>query len=125
VPPKGILPLFTSCSPLFSPRSNQELSKGLRYFIDHYQSLESESALELLLRLLKGIDETGQLNWLKDTPLWEKLCQLAMICNASDLISWITLRKIPFPIPVLSWARKQFDLSVIPFERLKIRYVNL
>lgn len=107
----------------FGYRPNPHWSEAFNYLMDRYRSLESESMLEILLHLLQEQATTGELDYLLDKPLWKKLYQLALTCNGSGLLNWITT--LPFPFIVLSWARTQFDMSAISFERLGMMYVYL
>lgn len=124
VPPNGTLEFFMpGGTASFGYRPNPHWSEAFNYLMDRYRSLESESMLEILLHLLQEQATTGELDYLLDKPLWKKLYQLALTCNGSGLLNWITT--LPFPFIVLSWARTQFDMSAISFERLGMMFSHL
>ncbi|TRX96762.1 hypothetical protein FHL15_002428 [Xylaria flabelliformis] len=126
VPPKALGPLFASRSSDFlSSRSDLKPIMILSYCIDHCQSSDSESALEVLLQMLEKTRETGQLDWTYHTGLAEKLYKLALFHRRLELVDWITRSMLPLPLTVLGWLRRQFETFTISFERLNIGFSSV
>ncbi|KAI0100422.1 hypothetical protein GGR51DRAFT_356034 [Nemania sp. FL0031] len=125
VPPKGLLPLFTSGSPILGDSFNPASYGALNYLINRCRSSGYELALRMLLYSLQKMSMNGQLHKLTDAAFLENLYQLAMAREKPDLINWITLHPIPFPLTVLTWSRQQLDKSSISFERLTIGFSYL
>ncbi|KAI1127698.1 hypothetical protein F5Y10DRAFT_189366 [Nemania abortiva] len=127
VPPKGIVPFFTSGSPQSSHDSKPGLCRALNYLVTRCRSSDNESTLQILLDLLQETSKSRQVRYLTDMALLENLYQLAMTCKGWELIIWITGQSIslPFPLSVLSWSAKQFDLSAISFERLSTGFSHV
>lgn len=120
VPPKGLLSFFTSYgSPLFNNKSREPWHWFLNYCIDRCQSACSEAAPELVLQLLEKMHAARQLHWYTNTALAEKLYQLAITTNTSKLIDWMIIHEVPVPLTLLSWSRRQFEVSAISFEDLR------
>ncbi|KAI0863076.1 hypothetical protein F4860DRAFT_89773 [Xylaria cubensis] len=126
VPPKALGPLFTSRSSYFVDyRSDLKLIMILNYCIDHCQSSDSESALEVLLQFLEKTRETGKVDWTNHTALAEKLYKLALFHRRSELVDWITRSMLPLPLTVLGWLRRQFETFAISFERLNTGFSSV
>ncbi|KAI0446806.1 hypothetical protein F4803DRAFT_546953 [Xylaria telfairii] len=122
VPPKALVPLLASCGSdrfnYFNYSSDPKPIMVLNYCIDRYQSSNSESARDLLLQVLEKTGKRSHLDWSKYTVLAEKLYKLATTCDRSELMEWIIRCRIPLPLTILGWSRRQFEIFAISFERL-------